>query len=214
MIITINVPPAQIDALTLLAGGESEFLRSITLSAAQGVARKLQDHLREYDASHPNKMGWPRQHFVKGLSDDIQLDDQAVTADGAQITASPEFFHRLEGGDVRPVSRKNLAIPARAEAYAAGSPGEGRTPPLTLLLSNKGGTIHAIALALVDGAPEKAFAHRGLDAQIWYYLTAGPVHHDGNPDMMPEESDLREAALAGAEEVLAMQLGETMERVI
>jgi hypothetical protein len=32
--------------------------------------------------------------------------------------------------------------------------------------------------------------------------------------MMPEESDLREAALAGAEEVLAMQLGETMERVI
>lgn len=211
VIIDVRVPPEQMEALILLAGGESDFLRQVTLFAAQGVAKALQNHLREYDAAHPNKKGWPRQNFVKGLSDDIQLDEQEVTAEGARITASPEFFHLLEGGEVRPIRTKNLAIPARGEAYAAGSPGEGRTPPLTLLLSNKGGVVHAIALALVDGAPKKAFAKLGLNAQIWYWLTAGPVQHEGNPDILPDDETLHDAALAGADEVLGMALAGKME---
>jgi hypothetical protein len=166
----------------------------------------MQDHLREYDADHPNKMNWPRSHFVQGLSDDIQLDESSVTAEGAKITASPEFFHRLIGGDVSPKRGKNLAIPARAEAYAAGSPGEGRTPPLTLLLSGKGGVVRAIGLALVEGSPKKIFASKDLQAQVWYWLTAGPVHHEGNPDMLPSDDNLQSAALSGVDEILSMAL--------
>jgi hypothetical protein len=206
VIIQVFVPPEQLDALIMLAGGEPEFLRSLSLSAAQGVAREMQDHLREYDADHPNKMNWPRSHFVQGLSDDIQLDESSVTAEGAKITASPEFFHRLIGGDVSPKRGKNLAIPARAEAYAAGSPGEGRTPPLTLLLSGKGGVVRAIGLALVEGSPKKIFASKDLQAQVWYWLTAGPVHHEGNPDMLPSDDNLQSAALSGVDEILSMAL--------
>lgn len=206
VIIDVYIPPEQIEALIMLAGGEPSFLQSLTFSAAQGVASKMQDHLREYDAAHPNQNSWPRSHFVLGLSDDIQLDDASVTAEGAKITASPEFFHRLDGGDVSPKRGKNLAIPARGEAYAAGSPGEGKTPPLTLVLSGKGGVVKAIALALVDGSPKKIFARRGLDLQVWYWLTAKTVHHEGNPDMLPGDDELESAALDGANEVLAMAL--------
>lgn len=204
--IEVFVPPEQLDALVMLAGGEPEFLLGLTLIAAQGIARKMQDHLRDYDADHPNKMNWPRSHFVQGLSDDIQLDGMSVTSEGAQITASPELFHRLNGGDITPKRGKNLAIPARAEAYAAGSPGEGRTPPLTLVLSGKGGIVKAIGLALVDGSPKKIFAKEGLDLQIWYWLTAGPVHHEGNPDMLPSDDELQSAALSGVDEFLSIAL--------
>lgn len=202
LIVTVNIPPGQYEALTLLAGGESDFLRNLTFSASQSVARAMQDHLRDYDASHPNKNSWPRSHFVLGLSDDIQLDEASVTADGAAIIASPEVMHKLNGGEIRPKRGKYLAIPATGAAYAAGSPGEGRTPGLTLLLSNKGGQVHAIALAMVEGGPKVAFARAGLDAKIWYWLTAGPVMHQGDPDIIPDDGALQAAAHAGIDEIL------------
>jgi hypothetical protein len=120
VIIDVQIPPEQIEALELLAGGSDSFLRSLNLSAAEEISTKMQDHLREFDEKHPNAMGWPRSHFVMGLGKDIELDQESVTVDGASITASPELFHRLNGGDVSPKMRKHLAIPARAAAYAAG----------------------------------------------------------------------------------------------
>ena len=204
IIIEVRIPENQIESLVQLAGGESDFLSAISRSAAQGVARAAQDHLREYDDSHPNKNSWPRSHFVRGLSDDIQLEEGSVSASGATITASPEFFHKLNGGDVSPIRKKYLAIPERGSAYAAGSPGEGKTPTLSLLLSNKGGVKHVIGLALIEGSPKIAFAHQGLDAQIWYWLVKGPVHHDGDPNILPSDDELHTAAMDGVNEILSM----------
>lgn len=204
--IAVNIPASQARALELLAGGEEPFRRALTLSAAQGIVRSVQDHLREYDAAHPNRRSWPRSNFVLGLTDDVTLEESTVSGDGALISASPELLHKLDGGPVSPKRGKYLAIPARAAAYAAGSPGEGRTPPLTVLVSNKGGFRRAVALALMDGSPKVAYARAGLDAEVWYWLTAGPVTHAGDPDVLPPDSELQEAARSGIDEVLDQAL--------
>lgn len=206
IIVEIRIPQEQLDALELLAGGQDNFFRALNLGAAQEIARKMQDHLREYDEKNPNKNSWPRAHYVKGLSDDIQIDEAGVSAEGAQITASPELFHKLNGGDISPKRGKYLAIPAGPQAYAAGSPGEGRTPPLTLLLSNRDGIKHVIGLALILGAPKIAFAHQGLDAKIWYWLTEGPIHHTGDPDILPTDDELVKAGHEGIDEILNMAM--------
>lgn len=204
--ITVTVPPAQAKALELLAGGEAAFRRALTLSAAKGMVQLIQDHLVDYDQAHPNKHSWPRSNFVRSLLDDVEVNEASVDADGATIAAAPELLHKVDGGSVSPRRGKYLAIPARGAAYSAGSPGEGRTPPLTVLMSNKGGIRRAVALALVDGGPKVAYARAGLDADIWYWLTAGPVTHAGDPDLLPAESELQEAARSGIDEVLSAAL--------
>jgi len=81
----------------------------------------LRAHFLARDAEG-NKKGWPRKHFwKKTVYDATRLTDVSDT--GAEVTiASLEFAHKLEGGEIRPLRRKFLAIPISARAYKAGSP--------------------------------------------------------------------------------------------
>jgi hypothetical protein len=109
---------------------------SLLRPAAQGVVRLLRDHFRAKH-SGPRNQKWPaRQGWApRGLW--LQFSRatlvQSVTTTGATVAVThPAIMQRIHGGVITPKRGRFLAIPATAQAYAAGSPREGATPTLTL----------------------------------------------------------------------------------
>lgn len=84
--------------------------------AARGVANVARDHFDVLDQTQPNKMGGRRTHFWRGVRRSVQapLVRGSVGIIGINHVG---IRQRLDGGVIRPVNRKYLTIPARAEAY-------------------------------------------------------------------------------------------------
>jgi hypothetical protein len=89
---------------------------------------ELRDHFADRNAE-PNKMGWPSQNFW----DRIRKATALLTWDDVSASIAigdPAINQKVYGGTITAKRCASLAIPASAEAYAAGSPREGATPAL------------------------------------------------------------------------------------
>lgn len=84
--------------------------------ASRGVAVSLRDHFDTLDQNNPNKLGGRRIHFWRQVRRSVQTP--IVRGDVGVIGINHVGIRqKIEGGEIRPVNRKFLTIPARAEAY-------------------------------------------------------------------------------------------------
>lgn len=100
----------------------------IMLTAAKRVEKDLREHFSARNLEG-NKRNWPEQNFWNRIRKATAI--ASVDADEATIAISdPAFNQKVYGGTITPKRVANLAIPATAAAYAAGSPREGGGPGL------------------------------------------------------------------------------------
>lgn len=87
----------------------------LTNAMGRGAANAVTSHLFRLDGSRANKLGGRRTHFFSAAAKATSMQSEPG---GIRIViSSVGFRQRLEGGTIRPVNKKYLTIPARAEAY-------------------------------------------------------------------------------------------------
>lgn len=106
-------------------------VRKPLLTAVAGAVKKShRAHFRARQAgdSRRKRKGWAPKYFwsgSRGQSVEEKTHVGTVTNDSATLLiSSPELVQKIHGGTITPKRGKYLAIPLRAEAYAAGSPRE------------------------------------------------------------------------------------------
>jgi hypothetical protein len=143
----------------------------------------------------PNRRGWPKKNFwaqIKRSTGLTSVDERTATV----AISDPRFALQYYGGTVSAKRSQMLAIPLHAEAYAAGSPREGRVPNLFVLKSRSGRGAYL--------AEAEAFANRGA-VRLWFALKRS-VTVPRNPDAMPAESDIAAALNREASAYLDAQI--------
>lgn len=106
------------------------------------------------------------------------------------------LLHKVNGGTVYPKApKKNLAIPASAEAKAAGWPSHGKTPPLRLGAWGKDGKPHALVEAdVVRKVRGRWIKESPAFRRIWYWLVKSATHLP-DPEALPPPERTRNAVL-------------------
>jgi len=170
---------------------------ALLAGAGRRVARLHQDHFAARNG-RGNAKGWPSRQFWARLQRATKLDSYDARQ-ATVVVADPALNLRLHGGTVVPKRSKYLAIPARAEAYAAGSPREGSGDRLQPLIRRIGG--RATAIALVERASsEIRFAKRKggmkvvqtsstLGGAIWFWLVKS-VTQRPDPSAVPTRAQI------------------------
>lgn len=126
-----------------------------------------------------NRRGWPTKHFwnreVRANTTLASFSDERATV----AIASPAFRQKLYGGRIKAKRARFLAIPARAEAYAAGSPREGgmelfRPKGRFFLIDREGLVQYWLVREVVQAADPRALPdmdqvgkHIGDEAERW-----------------------------------------------
>ena len=172
-------------------------------AAGEAVVTTLQNHFLKRN-TQPNARNWPKRGF---WADVLQAVGSNITDASYAITvASPSFWRRWKGGGpIKPKAAKRLAIPAIAEAYAAGSPGAGRVPvALTIIARKRSGKPSMVALAEYAERPGKNGKTIKVPGRIWYWLVqqANPLP-GGDPNAIPPVPELRAIARSTVEAYLA-----------
>lgn len=164
--------------------------KTLVRLAGKTVEKALRAH---FLAHKPNKKGWPS----RGLWGDIAERTAMGAVGGGQTYASvevsishPAMNLKVHGGTVTPKRGRYLAIPATAQAYAAGSPREGAAPSnmkvVTAYNSDAGHWMKALAQ---DDSDSDDLSRHGT---IWYWL-ARKTKHAPDPEALPKETDLQTA---------------------
>ena len=115
-------------SIKLLVIGASLRSGSLNNRLATLVARVVERNGGEADSATMGDFDCPPYdqdiEGEHGIPDGAQSFCARLKAADAFIIASPEFAHKVRGGTITPKRGKFLALPLRAEAYAAGSPRE------------------------------------------------------------------------------------------
>jgi hypothetical protein len=124
--------------------------RKMMQYCAGRALRRLKRHFRTRETSGDSKRarrGWPSRHFWAQIERSTQVLD--VTERGAKLVVSdPRFPQKVYGGEIVPKRGRYLALPLRAEAYAAGSPREwNQRDRLRVIRSRRGNLFLAEPLA-------------------------------------------------------------------
>ncbi|HRZ83113.1 MAG TPA: hypothetical protein P5069_11680, partial [Candidatus Hydrogenedentes bacterium] len=189
---------------------------------ANAGRRLLQDWFRGRDGK-PTKQNWPSSGIWGQIAAGTSVQD--VTPNSATLAvAHPAIRMKVLGsavlGPITPKRGKFLAVPASAEAYAAGSPREGATPQLEV--SRKWNEIAQRWMWCLF-APQAGFKVRkdrrkGREGQmrasedkkqppgIWYWLVRS-ANVPADPDALPPDDLLRDATRASALAYLATAHG-------
>lgn len=117
------------------------------------------------------------------------------------------LIHKVNGGTVYPKPpKKNLAIPAHAEAKKAGWPSWGSTPPLRLGAWGRDGKPHALVEAdVVRKVRGKWIKESPAFRRIWYWLVKSATHLP-DPDAIPPPERTKDAVLKVAVDVASRVL--------
>lgn len=177
------------------------------------IGKRVEVALRRHFATRngePNKAGWPKRGFWNDVRAATSLTS-ATDTEAVVTIASPALNLHINGGTVTPKRGKFLAIPATPEAYAAGSPREGRLNVQPQTIHMRGGRT---ALALVE-AWSTAISYRktvrGTRVRAGAESQGGRVHYWLVPSAtipkderaLPTDQHLQEEAADEARQFLA-----------
>lgn len=195
----IQVTIVDARARALLARLPSAFGRRLWGAVGKRVEVTVRRHFLSLNA-RPNQKGWPKKGFWKKEGYD-KTALTAVTDRGATVSiASPAIAHKLDGGKVTAKRVRMLAIPATAKAYKRGSPGEGRWKRKELfIVKPRSG---AWFLATRKGKGKRAT----IEPQYWLKKS---VTHEPDPDTLPSQDELNEAARREAIRVIDEAIAKT-----
>jgi hypothetical protein len=175
--------------------------------AGRRVENVLREHFLERE-QEPNAQNWPKQHFWAGIRTSTGLAYATETEAGVAIS-NPAINQKIFGGAITPKRGKYLAIPAIAEAYAAGSPREGSTDFLSFVRfkSGQGALVenfrHGISFGRrrKDGS-RKVKAGKLSGGRVWYWLVR-KVSQAADPRAMPSQETLSAAISAEVDAYLS-----------
>lgn len=167
---------------------------------AEAVATRLEAHFGAR-ARERNKRGWPSRRTWLAIRD-------GVSTDGARVTiAHPAIRQKYYGsetlGPIRPKEGRMLALPATAEAYRAGWPSHGNTPPLKRMMAYNAGIGRWMWALVAEDAgtrrvKDRRKGHEGetrlvndprKPAGLWYWL-ARKANVPRDPNTLPPEAEL------------------------
>jgi len=167
-------------------GVEPARLRPIVGRSGRNVT---QQHLREYDSKHPNRLKGRRTHFYAAAARATHFRE---LRDGVVIVVSkPGIFTRYNPGKttIRPVNARRLAIPATARAHGR-LPGEFNDLELFHFRRKDGS--HGMGLRQRQ-QQRISYTRRGikrggkLSGKVFYWLVES-VTQQGDPNVMPSEA--------------------------
>jgi hypothetical protein len=151
-------------------------------AAGEAVVTQLQDHWIKLNTA-PNKRNWPKRGFWASVVQAVNTQPRQGSYQILMPLAA--FWRRYQGGDpIVPKAAKRLAIPAIAEAYAAGRPGAGRVPVDLMLIVRKRGK--ALGLAEYTERPSKDEPGKTVKVpgRVWYWLVKS-ANPPADPNAMP-----------------------------
>lgn len=158
-------------------------------AAARGVSNLVVDHLRARNGSAGRRPGFPATGYWSKAAEATVAKRQGATAQ--VIVRAPGIRLHYKGGTVRPTSGRSLAIPARAEVAGVWprewSQREGRGLFVWWPKGRRNG-----ALAKREGS-----GHLRI---LWWLV--GATHHEPDPTVLPDESQLKDAAFGAALDAL------------
>lgn len=158
-------------------------------AAARGVSNLVVDHLRARNASASHREGFPSTGYWSKAAEATVTERQGCVA--RIIVRAPGIRLHRYGGTVRPTSGKSLAIPARAEVAGVW--------PREFTQQSKSG----LFLWWPKGRKAGALAKRegsGHLTILWWLV--GATHHKPDPTVLPDDSQLKDAAFVAALDAL------------
>lgn len=194
------------DALDDLAqkGAELGKSRQVALVGARGAANLVRNHLFALDESAANQMGGPRTHFYSDAAKSVT--EPEPTANGAMFTITKVgLAQRWLGGTIKAGAgtssatggpTKYLAIPARAEAYGK-TPGEFEDLVFIPRGPGRAMLVEALQSKIIEGKKRKSgardYSTEAAGGLVMFWLVS-EVTQQGDPNVMPTQADLEEAA--------------------
>jgi hypothetical protein len=166
---------------------EPERLKKIIARAGTNILK------RHIESLPKNKQGWPTTNFWKDAS---RNTSGAVTSTGAIFTINKlGFRQRLQGGIIKPVNRRRLAFPARAEAYGK-TPGEFDNLRIGKGYDEKGkpgfGLVEAPRTEIKRTKKGFRATVTRLGLRLFFYF-ARSVNQKPNPSVLPTDAAFLEA---------------------
>jgi len=145
----------------------------------------------------PNERGFPTTHFWHRAAEATQYEagQDAVRISVNQIGVR----QRLLGGDIDPVRAKFLTIPAIAETYGHRAADFGNLKIVRGPFQMYTGRLVSLALVPADWTRDKStlFSSAGV-----YFWLVGHVSQDPNPDVLPSDDEILDAALSAVDRFL------------
>jgi hypothetical protein len=186
--------------------------------AGKAVEVALREHFLNRN-SEGNKMGWPSNNFWARIRRSTAFQD--ATNEKATVAISdPAINQKVFGGTIKPQRTTNLALPATAMAYTAGSPREGATPALKFMFAFDPASDRwrpALVAAenyarqltkgkrkgeLVKASGDKAKVGAGI---VWYWLVR-KVTQAADPRALPPDQDVQSAIYQSVEDYLKLKM--------
>jgi hypothetical protein len=190
----VNVQDTATDTLVALDGVMTPLALSKNIGEAEVIL--FQNHFRN---APTNKYGYPSTGFWQRAA---RATNYTASNAGPVINVNQiGVRQRLQGGDIFPVEKNKLAIPAREEAY-------GKAPSefdnLTVAWHNVGGQRSAFALVeaaasqitygkKIKGQSNRDFTTHDLGGGVFYWLV-NSVHQNPYPTVIPDQRDITQVA--------------------
>lgn len=186
--------------------------------AGRSGRNALQRHLREKNRTSPNRMGGRRTNFYAKAADAVNyriLNDQEVAVSINAVGIALRYFGTagLPGGVLRPISARYLTIPATPEAHGKRARefgdlvvGYAYDPELgrDRLALVRDGSQPATRVAKRGGrAPSTGLPGGDTTGEPVFWLVRS-VRQEGDPAVLPDQSDLVERIVADVEEYLGL----------
>lgn len=184
----------------LLAAG-----RAPAQAAARGVANLVRRHFEGLPA---NKMGWPTTNFWKKAARSVSV--QGEGAEPVVLISHLGVRQRLQGGVIKPVRAKLLAIPATADAYGK-RPREVRAPLAFVRFADGKMALVEREHTPVSFGRKRKDGTRGVKrgenrgGQVWFWL-ARSVKQKPDPNVLPTQEALLNEAFRGASAWLQLRV--------
>ena len=183
-------------------------LRSAKLKDIVGRSgtNHIKKHLRKVDNSHANKLGGKRSHFfaAAALATNFKRDNDGATVSIAHLGIRQRYY----GGEIRPVNKKYLTIPARSEAYGKSASEFNDLEPMIRFRNGK-----AVAVGLMQRAQTQIrFTRKGnlkrgdeVGGGVMFWLVKS-VRQSGDKSILPTSRVLADSVGRDASRYIDLQV--------